>query len=155
MIPVVAVLGAMLGAPQASADNHRLNNGVVANVYTVQHNAGCVNDVKIDPGLQLAAQWHTDDVLNDRALDGDIGSDGLTTRTGRMRPATTARSPKPSRSIPRFYQRHRDPQPVVLQPDIPCDHAQLRQLSDRRVVGQQYRPFCSRCRLRTAWIDNR
>jgi hypothetical protein len=28
--------------------------------------------------LQLAAQWHTDDVLNDRALDGDIGSDGST-----------------------------------------------------------------------------
>lgn len=80
VIPVVAVLGAVLGAPQASADNHRLNNGVVANVYTVQHNAGCANDVKIDPGLQLAAQWHTDDVLNDRALDGDIGSDGSTTQ---------------------------------------------------------------------------
>jgi hypothetical protein len=28
--------------------------------------------------LQLAAQWHTRDVLNNRNLDGDIGSDGST-----------------------------------------------------------------------------
>jgi uncharacterized protein YkwD len=61
--------------PAAHADNSRLNNGVVANVYTVQHQAGCTNDVKIDPQLRLAAQWHTDDVLNNRNLDGDIGSD--------------------------------------------------------------------------------
>ena len=79
-IPIVPVLAAMLGAPQANADNHRLNNGVVANVYTIQHNAGCANDVRISPQLQLAAQWHTDDVLNNRALDGDIGSDGSTTQ---------------------------------------------------------------------------
>jgi uncharacterized protein YkwD len=26
--------------------------------------------------LRLAAQWHTDDVLHNRNLDGDIGSDG-------------------------------------------------------------------------------
>ena len=56
----------------------RLNDGVVANVYTVQHNAGCTNDVKVNPRLQLAAQWHTNDVLNNRALSGDIGSDGST-----------------------------------------------------------------------------
>jgi uncharacterized protein YkwD len=61
--------------PAAHADNSRLNNGVVANVYTVQHQAGCTNDVKIDPQLRLAAQWHTDDVLDNRNLDGDIGSD--------------------------------------------------------------------------------
>jgi uncharacterized protein YkwD len=47
-------------------------------VYTIQHQAGCTNDLKINPQLQLAAQWHTDDVLNNRALDGDIGSDGTT-----------------------------------------------------------------------------
>ncbi|MDT5008368.1 MAG: hypothetical protein QOJ24_5544 [Mycobacterium sp.] len=34
--------------------------------------------MKINPALQLAAQWHTDDVLNNRSLDGDIGSDGST-----------------------------------------------------------------------------
>src|SRR5258705_13923457 len=31
------------------ADNKRLNDRVVANVYTVQHQAGCTNDVKINP----------------------------------------------------------------------------------------------------------
>lgn len=71
--------GAVLARPPlANADNKRLNDGVVANVYTVQHNAGCTNDVRINPQLQLAAQWHTDDVLTNRALDGDIGSDGST-----------------------------------------------------------------------------
>ena len=34
--------------------------------------------MKVNPKLRLAAQWHTDDVLNNRALDGDIGSDGST-----------------------------------------------------------------------------
>src|ERR1700729_4002758 len=62
--------------PAAHADNKRLNDGVVANVYTVQHQAGCTNNVTINPQLQLAAQWHTDDVLTNRALDGDVGSDG-------------------------------------------------------------------------------
>jgi uncharacterized protein YkwD len=79
VIPAVAVLGATItGAPTAAADNKRLNDGVVANVYTIQHQAGCGNDVKINPQLQLAAEWHTNDVLNNRALDGDIGSDGST-----------------------------------------------------------------------------
>src|ERR1700747_1340848 len=82
---VVMAAGAALGTPAAHADNDnntlvpnnkRLNDGVVANVYTMQHQAGCTNDVKINPQLQLAAQWHTDDVLNNRNLDGDIGSDG-------------------------------------------------------------------------------
>ncbi len=80
-IPILSVLviGAVVsGTPIANSDNKRLNDGVVANVYTVQHNAGCTNDVKINPQLQLAAQWHTDDVLSNRALDGDIGSDGST-----------------------------------------------------------------------------
>lgn len=61
-----------------AADNKRLNDGVVANVYTIQHQAGCTNDVKKNGQLQLAAQWLTDDVMADRNLDGDIGSDGST-----------------------------------------------------------------------------
>ena len=78
-IPVLlAVLAAGLAAPAAHADNKRLNSSLVANVYTIQHQAGCTTNIKINPKLQLAAQWHTDDVLNDRALDGDIGSDGST-----------------------------------------------------------------------------
>ncbi|OBI98806.1 hypothetical protein A5660_04240 [Mycobacterium alsense] len=75
---LVLSAGAALGEPTALADNKRLNDGVVANVYTVQHQAGCTNDVKINPQLQLAAQRHTLDVLNHRDLDGDIGSDGST-----------------------------------------------------------------------------
>lgn len=78
VLAVVALGGALSGTTVANADNKRLNNGVVANVYTVQHNAGCTNDVNINLQLQLAAQWHTDDVLNNRAPDGDIGSDGST-----------------------------------------------------------------------------
>jgi uncharacterized protein YkwD len=77
LISATLVSGALL-APPATADNKRLNDGVVANVYTVQHQAGCTNDVKIDPRLRLAAQWHTLDVLNNRALHGDVGSDGST-----------------------------------------------------------------------------
>ena len=82
VIPAVAVLGAAItGTPTAAADNKRLNDGVVANVYTIQHRHGCGKDVKINPQLQLAAEWHTIDVLNNRALDGDIGSDGSTPQT--------------------------------------------------------------------------
>lgn len=65
-------------APAAHADNKRLNNAVAQNVYTIQHQAGCTSDLKMNPQLQLAAQWHTDDVLNNRGLDGDLGSDGST-----------------------------------------------------------------------------
>jgi hypothetical protein len=69
---------AVVAMPIAHADNTRLNNGVVANVYTIQYQAGCKGDVKPNPQLRLAAEWHANDVLNDRDLDGDIGSDGST-----------------------------------------------------------------------------
>lgn len=84
---VVAVAATTLSMPAAHADNDnntlrpnnsRLNESVVANVYTMQHHAGCTNDITINPQLQLAAQRHTLDVLNNRNLDGDIGSDGST-----------------------------------------------------------------------------
>lgn len=79
VLPVIAATGAsLLCAPAAQADNRRLNDGVVANVYTAQHQAGCTTNIKINPKLRLAAQWHTNDVLNNRALGGDIGSDGTT-----------------------------------------------------------------------------
>jgi hypothetical protein len=89
-VPALAVLIAahwtlMVPAAQADTDNNtlipnnkRLNDGVVANVYTMQHQAGCTNDVKINPQLQLAAEWHAKDLLNNRNLDADIGSDGST-----------------------------------------------------------------------------
>jgi uncharacterized protein YkwD len=76
----VLILAAVtaLSMPAAHADNKRLNDGVVANVYTIQHQASCTNDVKKNALLQLAAQWHAIDVLNNRGLDGDIGTDGST-----------------------------------------------------------------------------
>lgn len=69
---------AIMAAPAARADDKRLNDGVVANVYIVQRQAGCTNDVTINPQLQLAAQWHTLDLLNNRHLNDDTGSDGST-----------------------------------------------------------------------------
>ncbi|HJT91686.1 MAG TPA: CAP domain-containing protein [Mycobacterium sp.] len=78
-LPVMAIMGgAITGMPAANADNKRLNQSVVVNVYTIQHQAGCTTEIKVNPKLRLAAQWHTNDVLNNRALDGDIGSDGST-----------------------------------------------------------------------------
>jgi hypothetical protein len=71
-------LGALIAAPVANADNSRLNNGVVTNVDTIKKHAGCTTDLRINPQLQLAAQRHTIDVLNNRDRDGDIGSDGST-----------------------------------------------------------------------------
>jgi hypothetical protein len=75
---LVIAAGMLVGTPLAHGDNKRLNDGVVANVYTVQHQAGCTNDVKINLQLQLAAEWHAKDVLLNRNLNGDIGSDGST-----------------------------------------------------------------------------
>jgi hypothetical protein len=84
---VLLTMGPALMLPAAQADNdnntlipnnQRFNNAVASNVYTIQHQAGCTNDVNLTPALQQAAQWHARDVLNNRALDGDIGSDGST-----------------------------------------------------------------------------
>jgi hypothetical protein len=78
---VCATVVVMSPWPVANADNKRLNDGVVANVYTVQRHAGCRGDIEINPQLQLAAEWHTNDVLKNRNLNGDIGSDGSTPQT--------------------------------------------------------------------------
>lgn len=76
-----ATLLAIVGMPTAHADNTRLNNGVVANVYTLQHQAGCTGEIKKNPALTLAAEWHANDVLNNRSLGGDLGSDGSTAQS--------------------------------------------------------------------------
>jgi uncharacterized protein YkwD len=77
----------VLLAPTAQSDdnntlipnNSRLNKSVVSAVYTMQRRAGCPNTtLNVSPQLQLAAEWHTNDVLNNRNLNGDIGSDGST-----------------------------------------------------------------------------
>jgi uncharacterized protein YkwD len=76
----IALTSGVLHAASAGADNKRLNNSVAANVYTIQHQAGCTNDLRINPQLQLAAQWHTDDVLKNRDLNADNWSDDSTTQ---------------------------------------------------------------------------
>ncbi|MFL0289097.1 CAP domain-containing protein [Mycobacterium sp. SMC-18] len=77
---MVLAVTALTGAATAAADNHRLNDSVAVNVYTVQHHAGCTSELRVDPALQLAAQWQAVDMLNNRALDADLGSDGSTTQ---------------------------------------------------------------------------
>jgi uncharacterized protein YkwD len=78
VLPVaVILLGAgALAAPTANADNKRLNSAVVSGVYTLQHQAGCTNDVIRDNALTLAAEWHAEDMLNNRNINDDTGSDG-------------------------------------------------------------------------------
>ena len=78
MVVTVSVVVVVATSPVAVADNTRLNNSVIANVHTIQHQAGCSTEVRRDNALTLAAQQHTDDVLNNRSLDGDIGTNGST-----------------------------------------------------------------------------
>lgn len=75
---VMPILFVLMATPAAHADNARLNNGIVTNVDTVKKQAGCTTGLHINSQLQFAAQRQADDVLNNRALDGDIGSDGST-----------------------------------------------------------------------------
>lgn len=74
LIPV----GAMIAAPLAHADNKRFNDSVIANVYTVQHQAGCKNDVHVNLQLQVAAERQARDMMGNRDINGDTGSDGST-----------------------------------------------------------------------------
>lgn len=67
---------AVLTMPVAHADNKRLNDAVISGVYTTQHRAGCTNDVVPNNALTLAAQWHADDMMSNRNVNDDIGSDG-------------------------------------------------------------------------------
>jgi uncharacterized protein YkwD len=72
---ILAAAGAF-AIPSAHADNKRLNDAVVSDVYTIQHQAGCTNDVIVNNSLTLAAEWHAEDMLNNRNINDDIGSDG-------------------------------------------------------------------------------
>ena len=49
----------LVTAPPAHADNKRLNNAVAQNVYTIQHQAGCTTDLKVNPQLQaITDRWN-------------------------------------------------------------------------------------------------
>ncbi|SPM41874.1 hypothetical protein MNAB215_4090 [Mycobacterium numidiamassiliense] len=78
VLPVAVILSgtAALATPSAHADNKRLNSAVVSAVYTFQHQAGCTNDVIRDNALTLAAEWHAEDMITNRNIYDDTGSDG-------------------------------------------------------------------------------
>jgi hypothetical protein len=85
VVTSVLVAGQAMGTASADNDNNtlvpnniRLNETLVQGVYILQHRAGCTNDLNLNPQLNQAAQWHTNDLMNNRALGGDIGSDGST-----------------------------------------------------------------------------
>jgi uncharacterized protein YkwD len=75
-VGVILLAAGGLAVPAAHADNKRLNDAVVSDVYTIQHQAGCTNDVIISNSLTLAAEWHAEDMLNNRNINDDIGTDG-------------------------------------------------------------------------------
>jgi uncharacterized protein YkwD len=77
-IPLLVVAAGATAIPTAHADNKRLNESVFVNIDTAQKQNGCPGEAHLDGRLVEAARLHTLDVLNNRALDGDIGSDGST-----------------------------------------------------------------------------
>lgn len=76
LLTLGAIFAALLLPGTAHADNRRINDGVMANIYTIRHQAGCDIDLQINPQLRQAAQWHVDDLMTNRNLLGDTGSDG-------------------------------------------------------------------------------
>ncbi len=138
-----------LTAPAAHADhdnntlipnNSRLNNSLVYNVYTIQHQAGCTNDVNLNPQLNQAAQWHTDDLMNNRDLDGDIGTDGSTAQDRANAagfPGTVAETVaiNPALAISGMELINR----LYYNPDASRDHEGLLTHRDGGVVGEQPR----------------
>jgi uncharacterized protein YkwD len=75
---VTCSVASTLGCPTATADNSRLNSSVIANVNALQHQAGCTSEINRTGALTRAAQLHALDLLHNRSLDGDLGSDGST-----------------------------------------------------------------------------
>ena len=73
-----ALATGQVSIPTSAADNSRLNKGVATNIYTIHRQQHCAVDVAVNPALRLAAEWHTNDVLTNRMIDGDGGSDGST-----------------------------------------------------------------------------
>lgn len=105
-----SLASALALAPTAAADNKRLNDSVLADVHNAMMLAGCTDDLDIEPmnraspKLRLAAQWHADDLMANRNLDGDIGSDGSTVadraaRAGYVGPVAETVAINPAMSI--------------------------------------------------------
>jgi hypothetical protein len=75
---LVAIATTLPSTPTVHADNKRLNDSVLANIYTAQKQNGCTTDPRLDRRLVDAARQQTIDLLNDHELNGDIGIDGST-----------------------------------------------------------------------------
>jgi uncharacterized protein YkwD len=79
LVLAVTLLGStVLAVPFAHADNSRQLRSIFIDIYTAQQRAGCKTDPRLDSRLVEAARLHTLDVLGNRDLNGDIGSDGST-----------------------------------------------------------------------------
>lgn len=79
VVSAAGLLGAAtVLAGSAAADNSRFNNSVIADVYKIQRDSGCTGNVHADGSLQAAAQRHAADMLSNRDINGDSGSDGST-----------------------------------------------------------------------------
>lgn len=76
--PVCLAVAVGATVPAAHADNRRFNSSVVENVYAIQREAGCEGELNVSPQLLLAAEWHARDLMGNRHLDADVGSDGST-----------------------------------------------------------------------------
>ncbi len=145
---LVVAAGSVIGTPTAGADNKRLNDGVVANVYTMQHQAGCTTDIKINPKLRLgravahrrrAQQPRSQRRYRFRRFDG-----GRSRAQRRLRRAGRRDDGHQSGA---GHQRHRVDQPVVSPARLQRDHVGLRNvdigvwsanLIDRTVVVAVY-----------------
>jgi uncharacterized protein YkwD len=77
---VATATGAVWVASPADADNKRLNEYTYSGIYGAHQLNSCANVDRIRRlrVLDDAARIHTLDLLNNRSLDGDIGSDGST-----------------------------------------------------------------------------
>jgi hypothetical protein len=67
--------------PSAAADNRRLNNSVFINISTMQYQAGCRTETRVDGLLVEAARRHALDAVNHPEINGDVGSDGSTAQS--------------------------------------------------------------------------
>lgn len=77
---VATATGAVWVASPADADNKRLNEYTYSGIYGAHQLNSCANVDRIRRlrVLDDAARTHALDLLNNRSLDGDIGSDGST-----------------------------------------------------------------------------
>ena len=98
-VPPAAMLlaGPVLAAPTAHADRTAQQRRRLRRLH-VAAPAGCTNDVIRATRSTPAAQWHADDMINNRNINDDTGSDGSTPQDRANAAAVRAKRPRPWRS---------------------------------------------------------